>query len=113
MRKFNRIAASTLIAALALSAASPSFARPTPYRADGIRNQIEQLERDVNRNDNRDRISEREASGLRGDVRRLKDQFRDFNRDGLSQWEVRRLEERIQSIRSRLHREHDRDHHRR
>ena len=113
MRKLNRIVSPALIAAIALGAASPAFARPTPYRADQIRNEIAKLERDVNRNDNRDHISEREASGLRNDVRSLKNQFRDFNRNGLSDWEYRRLNERIENIRHRLHREHDRDHHRR
>lgn len=118
MHTFTRILAPALVATLALSAAVPAQARPeyghsTPARAESIRHQIDELQQRVMRNDRRDRISEREAAGLRADVRRLRDQFRAYNRNGLSNSEFRTLERRIDSIRARLRIErNDRDHRR-
>lgn len=78
--------------------------------ANAIATQIEQLQRRIARNDGRDRISEREAAGLRNAVYQLQMQFRDYNRNGLSQREARILQDRINQIRSRLHYErHDRN----
>jgi len=82
----------------------------TPARAEAIRNQIAMLEQRVNRNDNRDRISEREAWGLRREVRDIREQFRVFNRDGLNDREFRILQNRIDRAKDRLHVErNDRD----
>ena len=81
--------------------------------ANAIRNQIEQLRYRVARSDGRDRISEREAAGLRRAVYDLQQQFRDYNRDGLSQRETQRLQDRINQVRSRLQFErHDTNGHR-
>jgi septal ring factor EnvC (AmiA/AmiB activator) len=92
------------IAGLAtLAIAMPAAAASTPARANAVRNQIAELDRRINRNDNRDHISEREAAGLRNDVDRLQNQFRDFNRNGLSNGEYRTLQGRIDDIRTRLH----------
>ena len=102
MRKFSKIVAPALFAAMALGAVTPAIAAPTPYRADTIRNEIAELQRRVERNDNRDRVSEREAAGLRRDVRRLRDDFRAYNRNGLSRGEYRTLTNRIDNIRTRL-----------
>ena len=78
--------------------------------ANAIWTQIQQLQFRVNRNDNRDRISEREAAGLRRAVSDLRYQFRDYNRDGLTQRETRYLQDRINQIRSHLQYErHDND----
>ena len=68
----------------------------------GIPAQIEELQRRIERNDNRDRISEREAAGLRRDVYRLRQQYRDYARNGLSQREAQILQSRINDIRQRL-----------
>ena len=70
--------------------------------ANAIWTQIDQLQRRVARNDNRDRISEREAAGLRNAVYQLRMQFRDYNRNGLTQREARYLQDRINQVRSRL-----------
>ena len=80
------------------------YDRDHQYRgnANAIWTQIEQLQRRVARSDGRDRISEREAAGLRNAVYQLRIQFRDFNRNGLSQRESRYLHDRINLIRSRL-----------
>ena len=81
------------------------YDRDHSYRgnANAIWTQIEQLQRRVARNDGRDRISEREAAGLRRQVNELQIQFRDYNRNGLTQRESRYLQDRIHQIRSRLH----------
>ena len=80
------------------------YDRDHQYRgnANAIWTQIDQLQRRVARSDGRDRISEREAAGLRNAVYQLRIQFRDFNRNGLSQRESRYLHDRINQIRSRL-----------
>jgi len=74
----------------------------TPARAQAIRNQIDELQRRIDRNDWRGRISDREARGLRKDVARLQNQFRDYNRNGLSNREMNTLQNRINNIRTRL-----------
>ena len=80
------------------------YDRNDQYRgnANAIATQIDQLQRRVARSDGRDRISEREAAGLRNAVYQLRIQFRDYNRNGLSQREARYLQDRINLIRSRL-----------
>ena len=80
------------------------YDRDNQYRgnANAIAVQIDQLQRRVARSDGRDRISEREAAGLRNAVFQLRMQFRDYNRNGLSQRESRYLQDRINQIRSRL-----------
>jgi len=132
MRKLNPIITPIMVAAMALGAASPVLAHEsdrayheqdnrgrtdrgrwddghrTPARAEAMRSQIDQLQQAVTRNDWRNRISEREAAGLRRDVWRLREDFRRANRDGLSDREFRGLQGRIDTIRSRLHMErHD------
>ena len=125
MRKLSKITALALAGATLAGTALPAQAQPYPghrydryedrydrydrddrgwqgNHANGIRNQIEELQRRIERNDNRDRISEREAAGLRRDVWRLRQQFRDYSRNGLSGREARVLQDRIDQIRQRL-----------
>ena len=102
MRKLTKIILPALAATVVFSTAAQAQMGPTPGRANAIRNQIEELDRRIARNDNRNRVSEREAAGLRRDVRNLRFQFRDFNRNGLSRNETVTLERRIDNIRSRL-----------
>lgn len=79
-------------------------------QARAIHQQIEQLERRIQRTDGRDRISEREAAMLRRAVYNLRLQFRDYARNGLTQREAHVLQSRIQQLRQRLQYErHDRD----
>ncbi len=86
------------------------YDRGTPGRAQAIRSQLNQLEQRINRSDNRDRISEREAYGLRREVRAIAGQFRSFNRNGLDNREFRTLQIRIDRVKVRLQVErHDRD----
>jgi len=119
MRTLTKIAVPALVALTALGAAGTASAQPypgrdwghhTPARAEAIRDQLAQLEQRVSRNDYRDRISEREAAGLRREVRDIRDQFRFFNRNGLDNREFRILQDRIDHAKARLRFErHDRD----
>lgn len=130
MRKLTKIVAATLISAAMLGTAGIASAHPgynhgsriyersayeahgrndrgyereTPYRAGVIHRQLEELAYRVNRSDWRDRVSEREADGLRRDIRSASQQFRWLNRDGLDHREIRTLQARIDQIRYRLH----------
>lgn len=102
MRTTNRLLIATLASALALGAAIPASAYPTPQRANAVRAQIDNLQRAVTRNDRRERISEREAVAVRRDISALQQTFRTYNRNGLSDGEFRALRGRIQAVRSRL-----------
>lgn len=103
MRKLNSILIPAAAVAMAFGAtAAQAQMGWTPGRSNAIRNQIEELDRRIDRNDNRNRISEREARGLRRDVRNLRYQFRDFNRNGLSRGEWSTLQRRIDNVRYRL-----------
>jgi hypothetical protein len=88
------------------------YDRNDHYRgnANAIWQQIQQLQYRVERSDSRDRVSEREAAGLRRAVWDLRQQFRDYNRNGLSHREARILQDRIDYVRDRLRYERrDRD----
>lgn len=73
-----------------------------PQRAASIRNQIDNLANDINRADQRNIISNREARGLRESLRSLRTQFRSYNRNGLTTREVQYLQTRANNIRMRL-----------
>lgn len=111
MKKLNKILAPALLAALAFGAANPAAAqmgapmgRHTPMRADQIRAQINDLQMRIDRNQwGSQRISPREAAGLRNDVRNLQATFRAYNRNGLDGREMATLNGRIENIRTRLH----------
>ena len=121
MRKLTRIVAPALVAVAVLGTAGAASAQPYPGygherfagggpRVDAIRSQLNQLEQRVNRNDWRGRISDREAMGIRRELRETRDQFRYFSRDGLNDREFRVLQNRIDHLRDRLRFErHDRD----
>jgi len=127
MRTRTKLFVSALVASAALVGAIPAQAQNYPQRtypqqgyqqnnnndrydhndryrgnANAIWTQIEQLQRRVARSDGRDRISEREAAGLRRQVSELRMQFRDYNRNGLTRREAQTLQNRINQIRSRL-----------
>jgi hypothetical protein len=126
MRNLSKFVAAALVGATALGAALPAQAQSYPrhdgrydhndhYDHDrrdyndqhwgndrGIRAQIEELQRRIERTDSRDRISEREAAGLRRDVWRLRQQYREYARGGLSRRESQVLQARIHDIRQRL-----------
>ncbi|MCB2076924.1 MAG: hypothetical protein KDE55_04395 [Novosphingobium sp.] len=95
----------TVLAASAMvmvALAVPAQAGWTPVRTEIIRDDIEALEHAIDKADRKDRISEREAANLRARVHGLRQQFRAFNANGLSRAEMKKLEKRINNIRSRL-----------
>jgi hypothetical protein len=115
MKKINALAASALMAATALGAvAMPSvasaqvsvrFGAPgywTPERSNAIRQQIWNLDRARGRAPPNRTITRRESDGLRRDVAGLRNQFQMFNRNGLNFQEVRILQGRVNTVRTRL-----------
>jgi len=115
MRKF---VLSVAAAGAALVAASPAAAQfyparqPAPYGYNGYNNygqirslqvRIDNIERQINRLDRRDRIGGRSADRLRDEANNIERRLRERARGGLSpreagdlQYRVQRLEERVQ-----------------
>lgn len=82
----------------------------TPARNAEIRQDINGLNRQIDRAQARRTISPREATGLRRDARELQRLYARYARGGLSRDEYRTLERRVGAIHARLHFEkHDRD----
>lgn len=113
MKLHRLLPAGVLLAAL-IAPAVPATAHPgrvrhahphggwTPVRADVVRDGIEALDADIDRADNNDTISEREASDLRARLRSLRNEFQRMNSNGLTRAEVGVLQSRTNYIRSRL-----------
>lgn len=115
MKKLTGIAAAALMAAtVAGTAAIPTaasaqvtlrFGAPgfwTPERTGAIRNQIWQLARAVDRADQRNTITDREAYRLHRQVRNLQYNYNRYNRGGLTMWEVRSLQNEVNRVRQQL-----------
>ncbi len=75
---------------------------PTQHANAMLRQDINNLRQAVNRSDRRGRISEREWSGLRGEVRNIQSLYSSYARNGLTRNEVATLESRINRVRSML-----------
>jgi hypothetical protein len=115
MRKFTKIVAPALIAAMGIGAAAsvPAEAapwnhnagRPTPVRDANIRTDINGLNRDIDRAAARRTISAREATGLRRQAVQVQRLYANYARNGLTPSEVRTLQNRVDQIRVALHME--------
>jgi len=115
MRKFTKIVAPALIAAMGIGAAAsvPAEAapwnhnagRPTPARDANIRADINGLNRDIDRAAARRTISPREANGLRRQAVQVQRLYANYARNGLTPSEVRTLQNRVDQIRVALHME--------
>jgi len=115
MRKFTKIVAPALIAAMGIGAAAsvPAEAapwnhnagRPTPARDANIRADINGLNRDIDRAAARRTISPREANGLRRQAVQVQRLYANYARNGLTPSEVRTLQNRVDQIRAALHME--------
>jgi len=115
MRKFTKIVAPALIAAMGIGAAAsvPAEAapwnhnagRPTPARDANIRADINGLNRDIDRAAARRTISAREATGLRRQAVQVQRLYANYARNGLTPSEVRTLQNRVDQIRVALHME--------
>jgi hypothetical protein len=106
-------------AGAALVAASPVAAQyypapqPAPYGYNGyghgnwgqvraFQARIDNIERQINRLDRRDRIGDRSADRLRDEANRIEDRLHDRARGGLSPREAGDLEYRIQRLEQRV-----------
>ena len=101
MRKLSLI----LVAASAALATPPTLGQvwriqPTVQRE--IREDIRQLQYQIQRAQQRGRISQREAVGLRRQAANLRMLLARYNRNGLSRQEVAALEYRVNRLRERL-----------
>lgn len=117
MRKFARLVAPALVAALGLSAVAPAIAeaapvharqeaaRYTPARNASVRADIAGLRAQIDRAAARRTISQREASGLRREAAEVQQLYTRYARGGLSAQETRILEKRVDQVRIALHQE--------
>jgi hypothetical protein len=138
MKTLTKLAAPALAATLALSAAMPAQAhdagpafhkgapasryvkefRPHPMPGKrfghfGIRAEIADLQRDIDKAAAMHRISWREARSLRIDAQRLERMYWSYARGGLTRKELARLDYRIGKLRMALrHEKRDRNHRR-
>ncbi len=76
--------------------------RPTPAANAMVRRDINDLRQAVNRSERRGRISHREWSRLRDDVRTIQSLYASYSRNGLTRNEVAALEWRINRARAML-----------
>jgi hypothetical protein len=119
MRKFLIAAAAATSALVAAAPAAAQYypAPPPPYGygngygynnygqqglARSYINRIDQLRYRINQLDNRDRISEREARGLRNEAAYLRERVARSSYNGLSYREGRDIEVRIASLERRI-----------
>lgn len=92
------------LVATALSAvpASAQAWRLRPAVRTQIQSDINQLDNQIQRASQRQRISRREATGLRREANRLQRTYNQYSRNGLTRAEVTTLESRINGLRQRL-----------
>ena len=110
MRKFL---ISAVVAASAFAVATPAAAQihlPQGYHANTgqARNlvaRIDQIRRQIDRLDSRDRISEREANSLRSEARVVRDQVRRSSYNGLNRRERQVFEHKVARLEQRVQRE--------
>ncbi|MFC0205902.1 hypothetical protein [Novosphingobium soli] len=119
MRKFTKLVAPALVAALGMTAVAPAIAeaaprheaaRYTPARNASIRSDIQALRSQIDRAAARRTISQREATGLRRDAADVQRLYSQYARGGLSGQETRVLVNRVNKVRVALRLErHDYD----
>ena len=115
----RKIVLSLAAAGAALIAASPATAQyypqPQPYGYNGgygfnngfgqvrmLQARIDNVERQINRLDRRDRIGDRSADRLRDEANRIERQLRRSGRDGLNPYEMRDIQLRIARLEQRV-----------
>lgn len=114
MRKFTKIVAPALVAAMGMAAVAPGIAEAAPRhqaaRHYDIRTDINGLRANIDRAAARRTISQREATGLRRDVVQIQRQYAQYSRGGLSAQETRVLGARVNAVYAKLRMErHDYD----
>lgn len=105
MIRLNKLIAPALAAALALGAAVPASAAPWQQDARELRNQIVQLDRLIDRAEQRRLLSSREANQLERKVENLKDLHSRYARNGFTRAELRILVRRIDTVKRQVDRE--------
>jgi hypothetical protein len=114
----RKIVLSLAAAGAALVVASPAVAQyyPAPQQPYGYHNghrggfgevrafqmRIDNIERQIDRLDRRDRIGDHSADRLRGEADRVRDRLRDIGRGGLNPREAGEIETRIQRLEQRV-----------
>jgi hypothetical protein len=113
----RKIVLSLAAAAAALVVASPAAAQyypsqRTPYGYNGYRGgfgqvrafevRIDNIERQIDRLDRRDRIGDHAADRLRAEADRVRDRLRDIGRGGLNPREAGEMETRVQRLEQRV-----------
>ena len=100
MTTANKLVASALAASLALGIAAPASA--AVFNAGSLRQQIAQLDNQIDRAEARRTISHREAQSLDRQVDRLQDMFRAYARGGFTRYELANLHNRIDQVKRQL-----------
>jgi hypothetical protein len=114
----RKIVLSLAAAGAALVVASPAAAQyyPAPQQPYGYHNgyrggfgqvrafevRIDNIERQIDRLDRRDRIGDHSADRLRAEADRVRDRLRDIGRGGLNPREAGEMETRIQRLEQRV-----------
>ena len=100
MTTANKLVASALAASLALGIAAPASA--AVFNPGSLRQQIAQLDNQIDRAEARRTISHREAQALDRQVDRLEDTFRSYARGGFTRYELANLDNRIEQVKRQL-----------
>ena len=114
----RKIVLSLAAAGAALAVAAPASAQyypqPQPYGYNGaygygnwgqvraLQVRIDNVERQINRLDRRDRIGDRNADRLRDEANRIEDRLQRAARGGLNPYEARDINYRIQRLEQRV-----------
>jgi chromosome segregation ATPase len=107
MNRLNKLLAPALAAALTLGAAVPASAAAWVQDARQLRSQIIQLDRQIDRAEQRRLLSSREANQLERRVENLKDLHSRYARNGFTRAELRVLDQRIDTVKRQVDREID------
>jgi Spy/CpxP family protein refolding chaperone len=110
MKTLKILAAPLALAAATATLAGTAEARPayghgwqlTPARNAEIRQDINQLNNQIDRAAARRTISRREATGLHRQARNVQRLYRGYQRNGLNRAEVRYLQDRVNQVRVAL-----------
>ena len=101
MKTATRIAISAVAASLALGVAMPASA--AVYDRPGqIRAEIAQLDRQIDRAEDRRILSRREAAQLNAQVDRLQAMFRSYARGGFTRYELASLDTRLDAVKRQV-----------
>ncbi len=105
MNRLNKLIAPALAVALTFGAAVPASAATWGQDARQLRSQITQLDRQIDRAEQRRLLSSREANQLERKVENLKDLHSRYARNGFTRAELRMLDQRIDTVKRQVDRE--------